>query len=235
MQKTSILLSCALLSGLAAVQTAHAQHLQAVGVSGSFNINQTWATQRELTLGSTTVLTHTDLAREDDTGNRVSAYARVGLGEGRFFVQPEIGYTKVLGNQYEVHFPKGYFNYAPWIRRLEVAALAGYHITEKFYVLAGPVVARHQREKAISNSTESWAAAYNSLYASPERVQVLGQVGVGVQLWRFDIGARYESSLTPYTKQLRFDNKTYAYRQSTNQYIFQVGFLLFDSNHPWTH
>ncbi|TGE10333.1 hypothetical protein [Hymenobacter fodinae] len=233
MQKTFILLSGALLAGLVPMFTAHAQQLQAVGVAGSFNINQTWATQRELTLGSTTVLTHTDQAREDDTGNRVSVYARVGLRQGRFFVQPEAAYTKVLGNQYEVQFPKGTFYYAPWIRRLEVGALAGYHITDKFYVVAGPVVARHEREKAISTSTESWVAAYNSLYASTERVQVLGQVGVGVQLWRFDLGFRCEGSLTPYTRQLRFDNNTYAYRQSTNQYIFQVGFLLFDSNHPW--
>ncbi|QJX45834.1 hypothetical protein HMJ29_02330 [Hymenobacter taeanensis] len=234
MHKTSILLSCALLSGLATMQSATAQHLQAVGVAGSFNINQTWAKQRELTLGSTTILTYTDNARQDDTGNRISAYARVGIGQGTFFVQPEVGYTKVLGNQYEVQFPRGTFYYAPWIRRLEVGALAGYHVTEKFYVVAGPVVARHEREKAISSSTESWVAAYNSLYASPERVQLLGQVGIGVQLWRFDVGARYEGSLTPYTRQLRFDNKLYAFRQNTTQYIVQVGFLLFDHNRSWT-
>lgn len=233
MTKTSILASGALLAGLVMASTTQAQHLQAVGVSGSFNVNQTWAKQRVLTLGSTTVYTNTDPSRQDDTGNRASLYARVGLGEGRFFAQPEVAYTSVLGNQYTVEFPHGSFSYAHRIKRLEAAALAGFHITQKVYALAGPVVAVNQGKLTALPGTNSWEAAYASLDASPERLQVLGQLGLGMQLWRFDVGARYEHSLTPYTKQLLFNNQTYAYQQSTNQYILSVGFLLFDSARPW--
>ncbi|SNC74970.1 Outer membrane protein beta-barrel domain-containing protein [Hymenobacter gelipurpurascens] len=233
MLNTSALFLGVVLTGTLVASATQAQHLQEVGVAGSFNVNQTWAKQRTLTLGSSTLYTDTDRARDDDTGNRASLYARVGLGKGSFFVQPEVAYTSVLGNQYTLEFPRGYFSYAHRIRRLEVAALAGYHLTDKFYLVAGPVLAVNKREKTVLNGLESWQPAYTSLETSPEHVQLLGQLGMGVRLWRFDVGARYEHSLTPYTKHLRFDNQTYAYQQSTNQYILSVGFLLFDKNLPW--
>ncbi|MEJ7658657.1 MAG: hypothetical protein WKG07_03030 [Hymenobacter sp.] len=43
--------------------------------------------------------------RLDDTGNRHSAYVRVGLGHQGFFGQPEVAYTSVLSNHYYLFYP----------------------------------------------------------------------------------------------------------------------------------
>ena len=67
------------------------------------------------------------------------------------------------------------------------------------------------------------------LYDSVVPVQLLAQGGVGTTLWRFDVNARYEHSLTPYTRKLTYAGQQYAYRQSTSQVILNLGFLLYDS------
>ncbi|RYU81869.1 hypothetical protein [Hymenobacter persicinus] len=230
-----------LLASLASV-TARAQRLEAVGVGASFNISQTWARQRLIQVEQYTLQTDTDGSRLDDTGNRFSAYARLRLGEGKVFVQPELAYTSVLGNQSSITYfsqpdvnmvyPDVSYLY-PRLRRTEVALLGGAHLTRRLSVLAGPLLALNQREKDQYAASFKPAELYRSLAASVERVQILGQLGVGLQLGRFDLTARYEHSLTPYTREFAYRQRTYAYRQRTGQAIFGLGFLVYDRHRPW--
>ncbi|SHI89739.1 hypothetical protein SAMN02745146_1841 [Hymenobacter daecheongensis DSM 21074] len=221
---------------------APAQRLEAVGVGASFNISQTWVRQRQIQVEQYSIRTDDDGSRLDDTGNRFSAFARIGLGTGKLFVQPELAYTSVLGNQSSItYFSRPDVNLVypdvsylyPRLRRTELALLGGLHLSRRFYVLAGPLLALNQREGNTHDPAFRPAELFNSLHRSVERVQVLGQLGVGLQLGRFDITARYERSLSPYTRAFDYNGRTYAYRQRTGQAIFGLGFLVFDRHRPW--
>lgn len=223
---------------LAGAQNARAQRLEAVGVGASFNVSQTWARQRIIQVEQYTIRTDDDGSRADDTGNRFSAYARIGFGAGKWFVQPEVAYTSVLGNQSSISYysrpnaPWPDISYVyPRLKRTEVALLGGVHLGRRWYAVAGPLVAFNQRPGFTP--ANNLAGLYASLEQSPERVQALAQAGVGVQLWRFDLTARYEHSLTPYTRQFKYNQQTYAYRQRTSQFILGAGFLLHDRHRPW--
>ncbi len=201
---------------------AAAQRLEAVGVAASFNVAQTWVRQSRISAAEFTLRTDTDGSRLDDTGNRFSAYARVGVGAGRFFVQPELAYSSVLGQDISVGFRQrpdspGDDNISTFkhrLRRLEAAPLAGWRFGQNAYLLAGPVVVVNLHERSGSPDTRSGELAAG-LNGSVERVQLAAQAGIGVKLWRLDLNARFEHSLTPYTKAFLLDNQRYGYRQST--------------------
>jgi hypothetical protein len=231
-----------LLGGLLAIPTAQAQRLEVVGLSASFNVSQSWVRESELQLGSYLLQTTPSQVRFDDTGNRYSAYARIRLGEGVWFAQPELGYTSVLSSRYDLSYPGGPGNpgqpgyqsassspFGYRIRRAEVAALAGRHFGSHFYLLAGPVLAAQLRETAQPPTPE----VYRSLYEAVAPVQLLGQVGVGLQVWRLDFGLRYEHSLTPYSRQLTYQGQTQGFHQRTNQFILSAGVLLYDRSQRW--
>lgn len=233
-----------LLAGGLAMPAAHAQRVEVAGLAASFNVSQSWAREASLQLGSYQLQTKSGSVRFDDTGNRYSAYARVRLGEGSFFLQPELAYTSVLSSKYDLSYPSdlgspgapGYqpANSAPFgyrIRRAELAALAGRHIGPHFYVLAGPVLALQYRE--LASGPSATAAVYRSLYEAVAPAQLLGQVGVGLQVWRLDFGLRYEQSLTPYSRQLIYQGQTQGFHQHTNQLLLSVGALLYDRNQRW--
>lgn len=225
------------LGGLLATFTAQAQHLQAIGVAGSFNISQSQVREPGLQLGSYYLQPATRRPRLDDTGNRLSVYARVGLGKGHYFAQPELAYTSTLSSKYTLSYPgdpgpasapdyesasSASFGYR--MRRAELAALVGRHFSSHFYVLAGPVLAWQHQQSATG--TSGTAAVYRSLYSAVVPVQLLGQVGLGLQAGRLDLGLRYEHSLTPYTSQVTYQGQTQDFRQHTSQVIFSVGALL---------
>lgn len=231
-----------LLGGLLAAPTAQAQRLEVIGLSASFNVSQSWVRESDLQLGSYLLQTKPGQVRFDDTGNRYAVYARIRLGEGAWFAQPELAYTSVLSSRYDLSYPggpgspgqpgyqsasSGPFGYR--IRRAEVVALAGRHFGAHFYALAGPVLAAQLRETAQSPAPE----VYRSLYEAVAPVQLLGQVGVGLQVWRLDFGLRYEHSLTPYSRQLTYQGQTQGFHQRTNQFILSAGVLLYDRSRRW--
>ena len=233
-----------LLAGGLATPAARAQRVEVVGLAASFNVSQSWARESSLQLGRYDLQTKAGAVRFDDTGNRYSAYARVRLGEGSYFLQPELAYTSVLSSKYDLSYPgdlgspstPGYqsagsapFGYR--IRRAEVAALAGRHFGPRFYVLAGPVLALQQRE--LDGGQSSIATVYRSLYEAVNPVQLLGQVGVGLQVWHLDFGLRYEQGLTPFSRQVTYQGQTQSLHQQTNQFILSVGVLLYDRNQRW--
>ncbi len=233
-----------LLAGGLATPTARAQRVEVVGLSASFNVSQSWARESNLQLGRYQLQTKAGAVRFDDTGNRYSAYARIRLGEGSYFLQPELAYTSVLSSKYDLSYPgdlgspnspgyqsasSGPFGYR--IRRAELAALAGRHVGPHFYVLAGPVLALQQRE--LVEGTSSTAAVYRSLYEAVAPAQLLGQVGVGLQVWRLDFGLRYEQSLTPFSRQVTYQGQTQGLHQHTSQLMLSVGALLYDRNQRW--
>ena len=243
-----LLRSCLLLPVAAALALppAQAQRVEAVGLGASFNVSQSWVREPLLQLGRYQLQTQADPGRLDDTGNRYSAYMRVGLGQQGFFVQPELAYTNVLSSHYYLAYPgdpgpssapdyesASISTIGYRIRRAEVAALAGYHLSPNLYVLAGPVLAWQQRQSIESQDQRPISTVYRSFYEAVEQRQLLGQAGVGVQFWHFDLNLRYEHSLTPYSRQLTYQGQTQAFHQRTNQFIFGLGLLLYSRDRPW--
>lgn len=231
--RTSLLLAA--LSVPLALLSAHAQRVEVVGLAASFNVSQSWVSGPDVRLGNYLLHSNSQTVRFDDTGNRYSAFARVRLGEGAWFAQPELAYTSVLSSRYQLDQAPtatdpsagtSYFGYR--IRRAEVAALVGRHLGPRFYVLAGPVLARQRRQTASG-------AVYESLYGAVERTQLLAQAGLGLQVWRLDFCLRYEQGLTPYTRQLTYGGNAQDFRQHTNQFMLSVGALLYDRNQRWRH
>lgn len=231
---------------LSTASVAQAQRVEVIGLAASFNVSQSWVRESDLQLGAYQLQTTGNRVRFDDTGNRYSAYARIRLGEGALFAQPELAYTSVLSSRYDLRYPgdpgppstPGYQppNGSPFgyrIQRLEVAALVGRHLGPRFYVLAGPVLARQFRESYGSQS--STPAVYRSLYNAVEPVQLLGQVGLGFQVWRLDFSLRYEHSLTPYTREVTYQGQTQGFHQGTSQVMLSLGALLYDRSQRWRH
>jgi hypothetical protein len=218
--------------------------VEVVGLAASFNVSQSWAREPGLQLGRYQLQTKTGAVRFDDTGNRYSAYARIRLGEGSYFLQPEVAYTSVLSSKYDLTYPGDLgspsapdyqsassvpFGYR--IRRAELATLVGRHFGAHFYVLAGPVLALQHREPGDGQSASS--TVYRSLYEAVAPAQLLGQVGVGLQVWRLDFGLRYEQGLTPFSRQVTYQSQTQDFHQQTNQFILSVGALLYDRSQRW--
>jgi hypothetical protein len=236
MRFTYSYLSLLLLLGTASV--AQAQRVEVIGLAASFNVSQSWARESGLQLGLHELQASPSSVRFDDTGNRYSAYARIRLGEGALFAQPELAYTSVLSSTYPLRYDgdannpgASLSNFGYRIRRAEVAALVGRHLGPRFYVLAGPVLALQQRQSATGSS--STAEVYRSLYNAVERTQLLGQVGLGFQVWRLDFGLRYEHSLTPYTRQVTYLGQTQGFHQRTSQLMLSAGVLLYDRSQRW--
>ena len=233
--------SCPVLlaGGMLAATSAAGQHLEAVGGAISANSNQTWARQTGMQVEQYRLLTDIDGSRLDDTGSRYSAFARVGFGLKRFFVQPEVAYCSVLGQQYGLEaagsaiYPWPLVQpFTPRLRRLDGAALAGLRLGKKGYLLAGPVLAFNLREQ-FNRPELPYNELVESIYRGTQRVQLLAQAGIGVRLWRFDLSARYEHGLTPYTRAFFYGGQTYDYHQSTSQAMLNLGLLLYDYRRPW--
>jgi hypothetical protein len=218
---------------------SHAQHLEAAGLSGSLNVTQTLATPDGIYLAPDyAIATNGDGSKYDETGYRLSAFARLRVGQAGFFIQPEVGYTNTQGQRYKVlydlqntyGFGASWFIYGHDIRRWEVAALAGLHLGRRGYVTLGPVVAANQREPLLAEPAGAYPASakiYNSLSQSVITWQALAQVGIGITLGRFDFSARLEQSITPYTRQFVFDGAVYGYRQHIRQGLLTAGILLY--------
>jgi hypothetical protein len=219
---------------------AQAQRLEAVGVGYHFTLGQTWVRERFIQAGDFMIETAADNSRGDDAGDRLSAFARFGLGAGKLFVQPELAYTSVLGNQSRVSYysaraapyPEVVQYLYPRLQRFEVAALAGWHLSQRLHVLAGPVLALNQRQSSDSY-VPPFQPLYASLFAGTKPVQLLGQVGLGVQLWRLELSARYEHSLTPHTQSFAYQQRSYDYQQHTSQFMFGLALLVYDRHRPW--
>ncbi|WP_375416365.1 hypothetical protein [uncultured Hymenobacter sp.] len=223
---------------LASPLAAAGQQLEAVGAAVSGNVTQTLATPKVIPILPYALATDEDLSRYDEVGYRLSAYARWQVGDSRFFAQPELAYTSTRGQSYLVLYdlngPIGpsYSTFGHRIWRWEAAALGGLRTSRRTYVLAGPVLVVNRRDALLEVRPTSppdppTATIYNSLNQSVERLQVLGQVGVGFVAGRFDFNLRYEQSLTPYSRRFLFENNVYPYRQHLRQGIFTVGFLAY--------
>lgn len=228
------------LSLLALVPAVQAQRLEAVGLGYHFTLGQTWVRERLIQANDFVIETAADNSRGDDAGDRLSAFARFGLGEGKLFVQPELAYTSVLGNQSRVSYYSAraapnaevvQYLY-PRLQRFEVSALAGWHLSKRLHMLAGPVLALNQRQSS-DDFAPLFRPLYQSLFAGTKPVQLLGQVGLGVQFWRLELSARYEHSLTPHTQSFTYQQRNYAYRQHTSQFMFGLAILVYDRHRPW--
>ena len=242
-----LLRGCLLLpvaAALALPPPAQAQRVEAVGLGASFNVSQSWVREPLLQLDRYQLLTDQERGRLDDTGSRYSAYVRVGLGRQGFFVQPELAYTSAESSRYYLAYPGdpgppsapdyesasiGLFRYNT--HRVELAALAGYHLSPRLYVLAGPVLAWQQHETLAGQRPIE--TVYRSLYQAVERRQLLGHAGVGWQVWHLDLSLRYEHGLTPYSRQLTYNGQTQGFHQRTNQFIFGLGLLLYSRDRSW--
>ena len=232
----------ALLLNTLLLQPAYAQHIESVSLSSSFLVTQTTVRPYIIDMAPYYTLdTQADKGHYDEIGFRVAVAGRLRLGTAGLFMQPEIAYTSTTGQATEVQYAvpsmpnwNSFFTFSHKIRRWEVAPLIGWHTGQRGYVAAGPLLALNLREAPIAERPGYPASdvLYNSLNRSVEPVQLLGQVGIGYLLGRFDFSLRLEQSLTPYTRQFTFEGSTYSYRQHIRQGLFTAGILLYKRNIP---
>lgn len=232
-----IIASTALIVGTSLPRAARAQRLEALSLSSSLLVTQT--TVRPYTIPvspSYTLETRADGGRYDDIGYRLAAAGRWRLGQAGLFVQPEVAYVATTGQYIGVGYAvpnlpgwNSFFTFSHRIKRWELAPLAGWHITRRSYILAGPLLALNLREADILERPGYPAsdAIYNSLNRSVEPLQLAAQVGIGYLVGRFDFSLRFEQSLTPYTRRFAFEGNTYGYEQQIRQGLFTAGFLLY--------
>jgi len=218
------------------------QQLEAVAVAGSLAITQTLATPESISLAPAyAIATNGDGSKYDETGYRLSAFARMRLGQSRYFLQAETAYMSTEGQRYLIFYDlssrygPSWFIFGHHINRWEIAALGGYHLGRRGYVLLGPSLALNQREPLLPKKPGVYPATnelYNSLTQSVITAQITGQVGIGFTAGRFDFSLRLEQSLTPYTRRFTFDGTTYGYRQQIRQGLLTAGILLYKRKQP---
>lgn len=228
MQKATLLLSAALLLGLT-VKT-HAQHLTAAGISGSFNVARLYTGQGAFQLGSVTVDPQADQSN-DETGNGISVFGRWQLGQTTgWYVQPELGYVSTLVTPVGLTYSVGngpYFSHRA--QHLDARLLGGYQ-AGPLRLFAGPAVGYFLHNDTYGTfapqNTDLQQALATLEATGPTRVQAAVQAGVGVNIWRLDLNARYEWGLTRYSRLYDPQVKSYYFNRNLQQLILEVGFRL---------
>lgn len=229
MKKINTLVGIALLFGVAT--TSYAQRLTAAGVSGSFNVARLHTGQGTFQLGNVTVDPKFDQSN-DETGNGINVFGRWQLGRTTgWYVQPELGYVSTLATPVLLSHGSGNESYfGQRVRHLDARLLGGYQ-AGPLRLFAGPVVGYFLRQKNDYNSqSDDLSSAIATLNAAgPTRVQAAIQAGVGVSLWRVDVNARYEWSLTRYGRLYDNQLKTNYLTQNLQQLILEVGFRIYNN------
>ncbi|WP_324676268.1 outer membrane beta-barrel protein [Hymenobacter sp. GOD-10R] len=226
MQKTFITTTAALfLLGLAS--TAQSQQLQALGVSGSFNIARLHSGQSAYKLGAVTIDPQFDQSN-DETGNGITLFGRWQVGRGGWYAQPEVGYVSTLATPIGIAYDRGSFSYASQqIRHLDARLLAGYQ-AGPLRLFAGPSLGYHLRNTdRYQDTNPDVQAVVDALAEPPARVQAALQAGTGVSIWRLDINARYEWGLTQYRRTIQFQQQQHYLHQNLQQIILEVGYRFY--------
>ncbi|UOG74216.1 PorT family protein [Hymenobacter tibetensis] len=207
--------------------SGYGQHLQAVGVSGSFNIARLHSSTQEFRLGSVVINPQADQSN-DETGNGPTVFGRWQVGQGGWYVQPELGHVSALETPVGLTYSSGNFPYSSRrIRRVDIRLLGGYQ-SGPLRLFAGPSVGRYLRDSRTPNFIDSNVqAAAEALDADRSSIQWAVQAGAGVSLWRLDVNARYEWGLTPYSRTVVFQQQAFHFNRNLQQLIMEVGFQLY--------
>ncbi|TLM96843.1 outer membrane beta-barrel protein [Hymenobacter jeollabukensis] len=166
-------------------------------------------------------------------GFRIGFWARYNFGPGRrWLVQPEASYsrsqswhrvTNTAANNGPGTPPNADFSALStsqdW-QRLNLALPVGYRLTRRLLVLGGPVLARR-----IPTGYERLDQGYamrivESINHSMRRNGLAWQAGVGYELGRVLLTARYERSLLHVARDIELDGQRYAFRHFATQISF---------------
>lgn len=218
------------LLGLGLVLPGQAQRLQALGVSGSFNVARLHTAQDAFQLGSVRIDPRRDRSN-DETGNGVTLFGRWLVGTQGWYAQPELGYVSTLLTPVGFESSRASFSYSGGRnQRLDARLLAGYQ-SGPVRLFAGPGVGYQLPDLTdydrVFYPEPDVNEALDALQAHPPRLQPTVQVGAGVSLWRLDLNARYEWGLTPYSRSIRFQQGSYAFKRNLQQLILEVGFQIY--------
>nr|WP_243900437.1 outer membrane beta-barrel protein [Hymenobacter defluvii] len=213
--------------------TSYGQRLTAAGISGSFNIARLHTGQGAFQLGNVTVDPQFDQSN-DETGNGITVFGRWQLGaRPGWYVQPELGYVSTLTTPVGLTYSSGSGPYfGPRARHLDARLLGGYQ-AGPLRLFAGPTVGYFLHSKDYgtfsSQDAELQTALATLRESGPKRVQAAVQAGVGVNIWRFDLNARYEWGLSRYSRLYDTQLKTNYFTRKQQQLILEVGFRIFNN------
>ncbi|HEX8428500.1 hypothetical protein [Hymenobacter sp.] len=220
-----------ILSLLRLASTAgYGQHLQAAGVSGSFNVARLHTGQREFKMGSVSIDPQVD-QNNDETGNGITLFGRWQVGRSGWYTQPEVGYVSTLETPVGITYNLGAIPYSNRrIRHLDARLLGGYQ-SGPLRLFAGPSVGYY-----LYNNSNSYGGSFTNadlreaaaaLDVAPPRIQAAVQVGAGFSVRCFEVNARYEWWLTQYSTVISSQQQSYYLNRNLQQLILEVGFQLY--------
>jgi hypothetical protein len=152
-------------------------------------------------------------------GIHAGTFARLNLGS--FYLQPEVYYTfsraELRKNSPEIERLNFSFH------RLDVPLLLGYKVNNTLRINAGPFASVNMNARSQNEDT-NWNAELNDYY---NRTLFGWQAGVGLDLWRFTLDARYETTVGN-LREFDFRNSTlHDYlpdEQKQRQFVLSLGY-----------
>ncbi len=154
-------------------------------------------------------------------GIHAGTFARLNLGN--LYLQPEIYYTfskaelRTTGIDTE--------KLALDFHRIDAPLLVGYRLSKNLRINAGPFASVNLRSRT-QQTEKNWNEEVNDYY---DRTNFGWQAGVGLDLWRFTLDARYETTVGN-LREFDFANSTWndylPDEQKHRQFVVSLGYKL---------
>lgn len=165
-------------------------------------------------------------------GFRIGLWGRYSFGAGRrWLVQPELSYSRSQSWHRVMNTAEMPAGAAPgsdftalstsqdW-QRLNLALPLGYRLTRRLLVLGGPVLARRIPTGYERLDQGHALRIVESINHSMRRTGLAWQAGVGYELGRVTLTARYERSLLRVARNIELDGVQYPFRHFASQVSF---------------
>jgi len=150
-------------------------------------------------------------------GYHAGLMARVNIPAVPIYIQPELLYTKGMG-EYAVTNGNVNTNVDMEFSRLDIPVLVGVKMGKWARINAGPIASVVlAEENGFSELFDDSGQNFNSTTWGY-------QVGVGADFWRMTADLRYEGSLSDLGEEVRFLGNDYSTDTRTNQVILSIGY-----------
>ncbi|AYA36700.1 PorT family protein [Hymenobacter oligotrophus] len=172
-------------------------------------------------------------------GFRIGFWTRHNFGgpERRWFVQPELAYSRSqswhhINNTAQQPTTGDFWSMASaqdW-QRLNVAVPVGYRLSKRLRVLGGPVFAVRIPTAYERAEQDYELRIVSSINHSMRRHGLAVQAGMGYELGRVLLTARYERGLTKAATEIKLDNREYSFVHYVSQLSFGMALRLLPFN-----
>ena len=199
---------------LTTVATAHAQFITLgpkVGVNYS-----------KLLIDETFTSEGTDFTyatQDAKVGFLYGAFGRVKIGP--VFFQPELVFTQ---DKTDIAVSSVGFDEVQTltVNKMDIPLLLGLKLGSAFKVMGGPVKS-YVQSTHVRSPTEMW----DSYRSNMEDATWGYQVGIGVDIGRFMLEAKYEGGFGPIASEATIGNETYQFDHRQETFQFSLGFMIF--------